>query len=68
MTTAMINIAGQKSENGFGSASLPDFIRHKGVPSVLRRDNAKAESNKSVMQILRDYLIGDEFSEAHNQQ
>ena len=45
-----------------------DFIRTEGAPSALRRDNALEEQSGAVDEIQREFLVKDQFSEAHNQQ
>jgi hypothetical protein len=45
-----------------------DYIRTNGVPSGLRRDNAKEEQSAEVDAIHRELYIKDEFSEPYNQQ
>jgi hypothetical protein len=61
-----INIYGIKSKSEFPKV-YKDFIRENGAPSTLRRDNAKEENSAAVLEIQRDLLIKDEFSEAYHQ-
>jgi hypothetical protein len=42
MTSKMLYVAGMKTESEFDDVYL-DFIRKYGIPSALRRDNAKSE-------------------------
>ena len=63
----MINIFPMRSENQFPEV-YEDFIREEGCPSVLRRDNAGAETSYKVTDINRKYLVGDEYTEPHNPQ
>ena len=63
----MINVSGMKKQTHFVWA-YQDFPREEGVPSALRRDQAKNEKSKEVMKIHRELLIKDAFSEAGNQQ
>ena len=44
-----------------------DFICKNGAPSSLRRDNAKEETSKTVLDIHCDLYIKDEYSEAKHQ-
>ena len=44
------------------------YIRTNGVPSGLRRDNAKEEQSAEVDAIHHELYIKDEFSEPYNQQ
>jgi transposase InsO family protein len=46
------------SEDGFPDV-LQEFIRHWGAPQAVLSDNAKAETSKAVMGILRQYGIED---------
>ena len=57
-----------KSESEFATSVYPDFLRHEGLPTILRRDRALAQRSNAVMELHRKYLAGDEFSEPHNQQ
>jgi hypothetical protein len=47
MTCKMLYVAGMKTESEFADVYL-DFIRKYGIPSVLRRDNAKSEMSQRV--------------------
>ena len=67
LTSGMINVHGMTSESEM-SNTHQDFCREEGHPSVLRRDNAKAQQSKKVLEINRDNNVKDQFSEAHNQQ
>ena len=63
----MINVNPMRSENQFPEA-YEDFIREEGCPSVLRRDNAGAETSHKVTDINRKYLIGDQYTEPNHPQ
>jgi hypothetical protein len=54
-----------KAESEFPDVYL-DFIRQCGIPSPLRRDNAKSEMNQPVRQIHRDLVIADQWTEPHS--
>jgi hypothetical protein len=43
-----------------------NFIRQCGIPSVLRRDNAKSEMSQLVRQMHRDLVIIVQWTESHN--
>ena len=43
-----------------------DFIRQHGIPSALRRDNAKSEMSQRVRQIHREVVIADQWAEPHS--
>ena len=45
-----------------------DFIREHGAPSALRRDNAKEEKSEEVIEINRELLIKDQYTEPYNPQ
>jgi hypothetical protein len=53
MTSKMLYVAGMKTESEFADVYL-DFIRKYGIPSALRRDNAKSEMSQRVKDIHRD--------------
>ena len=63
----MINVYGMKRKGDFPKV-YRDFIREEGIPSVLRRDQAKYEDSEVVRDIQREFMIKDSFSEADNQQ
>jgi hypothetical protein len=63
----MINVYGMIKNSEFPKI-YRDFIRAEGIPSVLRRDQAQNERSEDVMDIHREFMIKDEFSEADNQQ
>jgi hypothetical protein len=43
-----------------------DFIRKCGIPSALRRDNAKSEMSQRVKDIHRDLIMADQWTEPHS--
>ena len=45
-----------------------DQIREHGIPSVLRRDNAKDENSEAVADLNREYLVGDQVTEPYHPQ
>jgi hypothetical protein len=49
----VVYVAGMKTESEFPDVYF-DFIRQHGIPSELRRDNAKSEMSQRVRQIHRD--------------
>jgi hypothetical protein len=61
----MLVVTGMKTESEFPDVYL-DFIRQHGVPSALRRDNAKSEISQCVRQIHRDLVIADHWTESHS--
>ena len=64
MTSKMLYVSGMKTESEFPDVYL-DFIRQHGIPSALRRDNAKSEMSQCVRQIHRDLVIADQWTEPH---
>jgi hypothetical protein len=65
MTSKMLYVAGMKTESEFVDIFL-DFIRKYGIPSALRRDNAKSEMSQLVEDIHRDLIIADQWTEPHS--
>jgi hypothetical protein len=65
MTSKMQYVAGMKTESEFADVYL-DFIRKYGIPSALRRDNAKSEMIQPVKDIHRDLIIADQWTEPHS--
>jgi hypothetical protein len=65
MTSKMLYAAGMKAESEFADVYL-DFIRKYGIPSVLRRNNAKSEVSQRVKDIHRDSIIADQWTELHS--
>jgi hypothetical protein len=65
MTSKMLYVAGMKTESEFADAYL-DFISKCGIPSALRRDNAKSEMSQRVKDIHRDLTIADQWTEPHS--
>jgi hypothetical protein len=65
MTSKMLYIAGMKTESEFAGVYL-DFIRKYGIPSALRRDNAKSDMSQRVKDIHRDLIIADQWTELHS--
>jgi hypothetical protein len=65
MISKMLYVAGMKTESEFSDVYL-DFIRKYGIPSALRRDNAKSEMSQRVKDIHRDSIIADQWTEPHS--
>jgi endo-alpha-1,4-polygalactosaminidase (GH114 family) len=55
----MLYVAGMKTESEFAGVYL-DFVRKYGIPSALRRDNAKSEMSQRVQDIYRYLTIADQ--------
>jgi hypothetical protein len=64
MTSKILYVAVMKTELEFADVYL-DFIRKYGIPSALRRDNAKSEMSQRVKDIHRDLIIADQWTELH---
>jgi hypothetical protein len=64
MISKMRYVVGMKTESEFDDVNL-DFIRKCGIPSALRRDNAKSEISQRVKDIHRDLIISDQWTEPH---
>jgi hypothetical protein len=65
ITSKMLYVAGMKTESEFADVYL-DFIRKYGIPSALKRDNAKSEMSQRVKDIHRDLIIADQWTEPHS--
>ena len=66
-TSRFIEVYGMKTESEFVD-TYKDFLRDRGIPHTLRRDNAKSEDSGPVKDINRDLVIRDEFTEPHHPQ
>jgi hypothetical protein len=65
MTSKMLYVACRKNESEFADVYL-DFIRQHGIPSAIRRDNAKSEMSQRVRQFHRNLVIADQWTEPHS--
>jgi hypothetical protein len=65
MISKMLYVAFMKTESEFADVHL-DFIRKYGIPSALRRDNAKSEMSQPVKDIHKDLTIDDQSTEPHS--
>jgi hypothetical protein len=65
MTSKILYVAGMETESEFTDVYL-DLIRKYGIPSALRRDNAKSEMSQCVKDIHRDLIIADQWTEPHS--
>ncbi len=64
LTSRRITVIGMKSKSEFPEA-YQDFMRSRGIPHTLRRDNAGEETSEKVLNLHRDLVISDEFTEPH---
>ena len=62
-----IFVYGIKSRGEFPKV-YRDFIRDHGAPSALRRDNAKEEKSEQVTDIIRNFMIKDQYTESYHPQ
>ena len=62
-----IAVHGMKTESDFPDI-YKDFLKQKGIPHTLRRDNAKSENSQAVKEINRECLIRDQFTEPNHPQ
>ena len=65
LTSRRITVIGMKTESEFKDA-YQDFMRSRGIPHTLRRDNAKSETSEDVLEIHRKYVISDEYTEPYS--
>jgi len=65
LTSRRITVIGMKAESEFPTA-YRDFIRSRGIPHTLRRDNAKSEASEEVQDIHREFVIADAYTEPHS--
>ena len=63
----LLCVVGMKTESEFPEA-YQDFLKTHGIPSILKRDNANAETSALVKDINRKYCVADAFTEAYNPQ
>jgi hypothetical protein len=65
MTSKSLFVTVMKAESEFPDVYL-DLIRQNGIPSAIRRDNAKFEMSQRVRQIHCDLVIADQWTEPHS--
>jgi hypothetical protein len=65
MTSKMLYVSGMKTESEFADIYL-DFIRKCRIPSALQIDDAKSEMSQCVIDIHRDLIIADQWTEPHS--
>ena len=65
LTSRRITVIGMKTESEFADA-YQDFMRKRGIPHTLRRDNAKSEMSEKVLNLQRDLVIADEYTEPYS--
>ena len=66
-TSKTIDVFGMKSKSEFPD-TYKDFLRERGIPHTLRRDNAKEEDSSAIKEINRDLIVCDQFTEPHHPQ
>ena len=62
-----MNVYGLMTESG-GVTALEDFIRMKGAPIGVRRDNSMMQQSEKWHAISRRFVIFDQWTEAYKQQ
>jgi hypothetical protein len=62
MNSNFLFVTRMKTESEFPNAYI-DFIRKHGIPSALKRGNAKSEMCQHIQQIHRDLVIADQWTE-----
>ena len=65
LTSRRITVMGMKTESDFAEA-YQYFMRKRGIPHTLRRDNAKSEMSEKVLNLQRDMVIADEYTEPYS--
>ena len=66
-TSQCINNYGMKTESD-GPYVYEEFLRSEGIPTLLRRDNAKMQQSFRFQEINRHWLIKDGFTEPYHPQ
>ena len=64
LTSRRITDIGMKTESEFTEA-YQDFMRSRGIPHTLRRDNAKSETSEKVLNLQREYVVADQYTEPY---
>ena len=64
LTSRRITVIGMKTESEFAEA-YQDFMRKRGIPHTLRRDNAKSEMSEKVPNLQCHMFIADEYTELY---
>ena len=64
LTSRRITVIGMKTESEFAEA-YQDFMRNRGIPHTLRRDNARSEMSEKVLNLQHDMVIADEYTEPY---
>ena len=65
LTSRRITVIGMKTESEFTDA-YQDFMRSRGIPHTLRRDNAKSETSKDVLELQQKYAVADKYTEPYS--
>ena len=66
-TSGIIEHYGMKTESEFLD-TYKDFMRERGIPHTLRRDNAQSENSNKIKEVHRDLIISDQFTEPYHPQ
>ena len=65
LTSRRITVIGMRTESEFSEA-YQDFMRKRGKPHTLRRDKAKSETSETVLNLQRDFVIADKYTEPYS--
>ena len=65
LNSRRITTIGMKTESDFPKA-YQDFMRMRGIPHTLRRDNAKSEQSEAILKLNRDFVVSDEYTEPYS--
>ena len=65
LTSRSVTVIGMRTESEFADA-YQDFMRKRGIPYILRRENAKSETSEKVLNLQRDFVIVDEYTEPYS--
>ena len=65
LTSRRITVIGMKTESEFADA-YQDFMRKRGIPHTLRRDNANPEMSEKVLNLQRDFVVAYKYSEPYS--
>ena len=66
-TSKFIEVHGMKTKSEFPEVHK-DFLRERGIPHTLQKDNAKSKNSAAVKEIHQELVIRDEETEPHHPQ
>ena len=62
LTSRRITVIEMKTESKF-SDTYQDFMHKRGIPNTLIRDNARSEISEKILNLQRQFVIADEYTE-----